>query len=482
MPAGSIKKNYIYNVSFQIFSLIIPFITAPYIARTLGAEGEGTYVFVNSIATFFSLVAALGISSYGMREVSRARSNRLMASRLFWELSIIRLVSTVLCLGLYLVYCIVTKGDMAIYLACGLTILSVGVDCTWFFQAMENFRTLMLRNFAVKVTSVLLIFLFVRNREDLLLYALIQGGGIFLSNILLLGGLLRQVRFIPLQRLRFARHIRETLVYFVPTIATSIYTVLDRAMLGLITQDMAANGYYERAHKIINMAMTVITSLNVVVRVRTSYLFAQHKTQEIRHHIYDTFRFMYMVSFPMAAGLCAVAPTFVPWFYGENSELVIPLLTLFTPLLFIIGTSNVLGSLYLTPSGQRARSNRAIICGAILNLALNLVLIPLFKVYGAVISSLCAEAVISFLYLRYSCRFISVYRILYTGLRYLVLSAIMFVPTYLLGRWLPGGVWTTLLQIAAGAVVYALCLIVTNDPAWKTLRRNIAEKLGAIKS
>lgn len=482
MPTGSIKKNYIYNVSFQIFSLIIPFITAPYIARALGAEGEGTYVFVNSIATFFSLVAALGISSYGMREVSRARENRLMASRLFWELSIIRLVSTLLCLGLYLTYCAATGGDMAIYLACGLTILSVGVDCTWFLQAMENFRTLMLRNFAVKVGSVLLIFLFVRDRDDLLLYALIQGGSIFLSNVLLLGGLMRQIRFIPLRRLRFGRHIRETLVYFIPTIATSVYTVLDRTMLGLITQDMAANGYYERAHKIINMVMTVITSLNVVVGVRTSYLFAQHKTQEIRHHIYDTFRFMYMVSFPMAAGLCAVAPTFVPWFYGDNNQQVTPLLILFTPLLFIIGTSNVLGSLYLTPSGQRSRSNRAIICGAVLNVTLNVLLIPLFKVYGAVISSLCAEAVISFLYLRFSCRFVSVYRILFTGLRYLVLSAIMFIPTYLLGRWLPISVWTTLLQIVTGAVLYALCLIITNDPAWRTLRQNIAKKLGTIKS
>ncbi|MBE6778487.1 MAG: flippase [Ruminococcaceae bacterium] len=478
MPTGSIKKNYIYNVSFQIFSLIIPFLTAPYIARVLGAEGEGTYVYVNSIATFFSLVAALGISSYGTREVSRAREDKHLASRLFWELSIIRLVSTLLCLIPYILYCLNRREDAAVAVACGITILSVGVDCTWFFQAMERFRTLMLRNFAVKAISVILIFLLVNDRDDLLLYALIQGGGILLSNLVLTGGLLRQLTFIPLRRLRFRRHLRGTLVYFVPVIATSVYTVLDRAMLGLITQDMAANGYYERAHKIINIVMTVITSLNVVVGVRTSYLFAQHKTQEIRHHIYDTFRFMYMIAFPMAAGLCACAANFVPWFYGEGSEQVVPLLILFSPLLFIIGTSNVLGSLLLTPGGKRGRSNRAILTGAVLNLILNLILIPLFGVYGAVVASLAAETVISVLYLRFSCRFISVYRILYTGLRYLVLAAVMFVPTYLLGRGMEVGVGTTLLQILTGVIIYSLCLILTNDPAWQTMRKAIARKLG----
>ncbi len=481
MPAGNIRKNYIYNVSFQIFSLIIPFITAPYIARVLGAELEGTYVYINSIATFFSLVAALGISSYGMREVSRARDDRYMSSRLFWELSIIRYVSTALCLLLYLGYSLLSGGDLRIYLACSLTILSVGVDSNWYFQAMEKFKTLMVRNFAVKLVNVLCIFLFVRDKEDLLLYVLIQGGGIFLSNLLLRAQLIHHVQKIPLRRLRFRHHIRETLVYFVPTIATSIYTVLDRAMLGMITQDMAANGYYERAHKIINMVMTVITSFNVVVGVRTSYLFGQDKKQEIRHHIHDTFRFMYMIAFPLAAGLCACAPTFVPWFYGEGSEQVIPLMILFSPLLFLIGTSNVLGTLYLTPSGQRARSNRAIISGAVTNFVLNLILIPLLGVYGAVISSLCAEALIAFLYLRYSCRFVSVARILYTGMRYLLLSAVMYVPIYLVGRVLPIGVGTTLLQVAVGVTIYALCLITTNDPAWQTMRKAIGNKLRAIK-
>lgn len=478
MPSGNIRKNYIYNLSFQIFSLLIPFITAPYVSRVLLPEGVGTYSYVNSIATYFSLLAALGLSSYGTREVSRVRNNRRKASKLFWELSILRLASTILCMGLYLGFILLTDSDIRIYLAAGVVILTIGVDCNWFFQAMENFKVLMVRNFLVKLISVVCIFVFVNGPEDLVLYFVIQSGGTFISNVILRTQLTKEVDWIPLKKLRFGRHVRETLVYFVPTIATSVYTLLDRTMIGVITKDMAANGYYEQAHKIVNMLMTVITSLNVVVGVRTSYLFGQNKKKEIRQHIYNTFRFMFMLAFPLAAGLMACAADFVPWFYGDGYETTIPLMVMFAPLLFIIGISNVLGSLYLTPSGQRARSNRAIIAGAICNFILNLILIPLFGVYGAVVASLAAEGLISFLYLSYSARFISVYKVLGTGLRYLLLSVGMFIPTFFVGQAHEPSVWTTLMQVAIGIVTYLILLIVTRDSMLLDVIKKFKQKLG----
>lgn len=477
MPTGNIRKNYIYNLSFQIFSLLIPFVTAPYVSRVLLPEGVGTYSYVNSIATYFSLLAALGLSSYGTREVSRVRDNRKKTSKLFWELSALRLLSTALCLMLYLGFILITGSDMRTYLAAGIVILTVGVDCNWFFQAMENFKVLMVRNFLVKLISVVCIFVFVNGPEDLVLYFLIQGGGTFLSNLVLRAQLIKAVDWVPARRWRFGRHLRETLIYFIPTIATSVYTLLDRTMIGIITKDMAANGYYEQAHKIVNMLMTVITSLNVVVGVRTSYLFGKNKKREIRQHIHNTFRFMFMLAFPLSAGLTACAPDFVPWFYGDGYEPTIPLMMMFAPLLFIIGISNVLGTLYLTPSGQRARSNRAIITGAACNFVLNLILIPLFGVYGAVVASLVAELVISVLYLSFSARFISVAAMLGTGLRYLLLSAMMFVPTYLIGRACEPSVGTTLLQIAVGIVTYLVLLVLTRDPAWQDAKQLLKKKL-----
>ena len=289
------------------------------------------------------------------------------------------------------------------------------------------------------------------------------------------------VRRIRWRRLRFARHYREVLVYFVPTIATSIYTVLDKTMIGVITGDMAQNGFYENAHKIVNILLTVVTSLNVVVGVRTSYLFGQNKQEEIRGHIQDTFRFMYMITFPLCAGLIACGRGFALEFYGANFAEAGDMIMLFAPLLFIIGTSNVLGSLYLTPSGQRGRSNRAIIAGAATNLALNMLLIPRYGAYGAVVASVSAELVISALYLRFSHEFISAWQLLGMAARYAAYSVAMFIPINWLGETLGRGMeveaYVILCQIALGVAIYGGLLALFRDPAWLAFKESFLDKI-----
>lgn len=475
MATDNMRKNYIYNVSVQIVSMLTPLITAPYLARVLGEEGVGTHSYVLSIATYFALFAALGLSSYGLREVSRVRDDRVKSSRLFWELSIIRVANTVISCALYGLFIWRFGGEhWQSFLAIGLTILATGADCTWFFQAKENFKSLMFRNLTVKLLSMALVFLLVKEADDVPLYCAIQTGSMLVSNLLLWPQLKKMVRRIPLHRLRFSRHYREVLVYFIPTIATSIYTVLDKTMIGAITNDMAQNGFYENAHKIINILMTIVTSLTVVVGVRTSYLFGKNREEEIRGHIRDTFRFMYMLTFPLCAGLVACGRGFAVEFYGANFEEAGVMIMMFAPLLFVIGTSNVLGTLYLTPSGQRGRSNRAIITGAVTNLVLNVLLIPEYGAYGAVIASVTAEMVISCLYLRFSHNFISAWQLLGMAARYGAYAAIMFVPTYWLGEALGKGLsveaYVILCQIALGAVIYGGLLILFRDPAWLTCK------------
>ena len=478
MANDNLRKNYIYNVSVQIVSMLTPLITAPYLARILGEDGVGTHSYVLSIATYFALFAALGLSSYGLREVSRVRDDRVKASRLFWELTIIRLANTAISCGLYGIFIWQLGGThWREFLAIGFTILATGVDCTWFFQAKENFKSLMFRNLTVRLLSMALVFLLVRDADDVALYCAIQTGSVFVSNLALWPQLKKMVRRIPLRRLRFSRHYKEVLVYFIPTIATSVYTVLDKTMIGAITGDMAQNGFYENAHKIVNILLTVVTSLNVVVGVRTSYLFGQNKEEEIRGHIRDTFRFMYMLTFPLCAGLVACGYGFSLEFYGANFEEAGYMIMLFAPLLFIIGTSNVLGSLYLTPSGQRARSNRAIIAGALTNLLLNALLIPRLGAYGAVIASVSAELVISLLYLRFSHAFISAWQLLGMAARYAFYAAVMFVPIYWMGRVMEVEAYTIFCQIAVGGLVYGGLLIAFRDPAWLVVKDTLMKKI-----
>lgn len=72
----SIKKNFIYQMIYQILIIILPFVTSPYIARTIGAEGLGTYSYSYSIAYYFVLFSMLGLANYGNRAVAQCRDNQ----------------------------------------------------------------------------------------------------------------------------------------------------------------------------------------------------------------------------------------------------------------------------------------------------------------------------------------------------------------------------------------------------------------------
>lgn len=467
MTAPNLRKNYLYTVALQLVSMLAPLVTAPYVARVLGTDGVGVYSYVLSVATAFSLFAALGLSAYGLREVSRVRDDPAAVSRLFWELTRLRLVTTLLTGGVYILLCL-WSGEWRLYGAMGLLILATGLDLTWFFQAMERFGTLMLRHLAVKVLGVALVFALVRSEGDVVTYALIQTGTTLLSH-LLLWPYLRGMVGRPQGGRAFA-HLRPSLVYFVPAVATSVYTVLDKTMLGVITRDMAQNGYYESAHKMIRLLLALLTSLNVVVGVRTSYLFGKQREGEVRTHLLDTYRFMCALAFPLCGGLMACGYGFAVSFFGGDFAAAGGMLTLFAPLLFLIGTSNVLGSLYLTPGGYRRLSNRAILMGAGVNLLLNLLFIPRFGGYGAVTASVAAELVIAALYLRFTHCFLSAWRLLRVAGRYALYGVVVFAVVWGVGQGRPPTLSTVAAQTIVGAATYVVLLLLCRDPVWEVWR------------
>ena len=207
----------------------------PYVSRVFGADLIGYYSYANSIAIYFALFAALGISAYGSREVSIHRNDREYCSQTFWELTIIRIFTTVFCLIGYLIAVAINKNNVIVYLACGVTILSVAFDFTWFLQAMEDFKGLTVRNFIIKALSVALIFIFVKTEKDLALYIFIQTGSTLFANLLTMTRVRKYLIPIGKRSLNVFSHLRQILVFFIPVVANSVYTVLDRTMIGVPT-------------------------------------------------------------------------------------------------------------------------------------------------------------------------------------------------------------------------------------------------------
>lgn len=466
--APSVRKNYIYNLIYQVMTLITPFITTPYISRVLGADGTGVQSYTNSVVQYFAILAALGTASYGQREIARHRDEIKIRSRLFWEIEVLCMATTAACLIIWLFVIGFAREYRPYYVVLTMTLLAVAFDISWFLGAGAVFPDRFAKYGSEACGHCHAVFIY-PGKEDLLLYVALTAATGLLGNISMWGYLKGQVEKPVLKELRPLRHLKETLVYFIPTIATSVYTILDKTMLGWFSgENKSQNGYYEYATGFVNMAKILIMSFNAVMSARMSYLFGTGRMEEIHKRFQDSLDFVLLMAMPIMLGLAGIAAQFIPWFLGNGYLPVTFLMYVCSPLVLVVGLSDCIGSQILTPGGKRAQSGKVIVAGAMVNACLNFLLIPHFAALGAAAASVAAECFITSLYLWLGRDFIKLKMLVRYGWRRLVAAVIMLGAVVWTGQFLEQvrglGPITTFIQIGAGAMVYFLVLLVMRDP------------------
>ena len=345
----SVKINYILSTLYELLCIITPFITAPYLARVLGAEQIGVNSLVTSHQAYFLLLATLGTSAYGSREIARNRDNEYERSKVFWEIEILSILTSCISITGWILFVLLSTQYKIYYIILTLGILNRLFEINWLYSGLEQFKYTITRNAIVKIIGIILIFLFVKTKEDLYLFILINTTCTFLGSLSMWIPLKKFIIKIPLKELKIFRHLKETLIFFIPTIATSIYTILDKTLIGAITHEESQNGYYEQANKIITIIRTItFGSLNTVMGSRISYLYTKKKIDEIKDKISKSIDFVMLIGIGCCFGIIGVANHFVPFFYGPGYDEVIPLLYILSPIVLIISISNCLGSLYAT--------------------------------------------------------------------------------------------------------------------------------------
>lgn len=474
----SLKKNYLYRVFYEVLILLTPFITTPYISRVIGADGVGDYSFTHSIITYFMLFGALGTSSYGTKEIAQVRDDKKIASKLFWEIELMTVFTTGVCLIIW-VGVIVFGGKYSLfYLALTPFLMSTMFDISWYFTGLEKIKNIVIRNSLVRIIGIVLLFVLVKTKDDIILYCVINSVTAFLGNLsmwLYLPGMLEKVN--P-RTFKFRHHFHETLVYFVPTIATSIYMVLDKTLIGAITGSSYQNGYYEQATKIIKIVKSVVfVAVNSIMTARMSYLFAEKRFDEIKAKINKSLDFILLLGVGAVFGLLGISHRFVPVFFGKGFEPVEWLIYFMSPLIIIIGISNCLGSQYYTPSGKRAKSAKYIIVGAIVNLVLNLCFIPLLSATGAVIASIIAELVITSLYIKNSEGYLTVDMIGRMLWKKMLAGILMAVVVYALGNIQWHSIPVLIIQVVCGGSIYCLLLGIMKDKMFFELCKMVSKKI-----
>ena len=462
------KINYIYSMSYSILATVLPLITSPYISRVIGSSGLGIYSYNYTMVTYFMQFASLGIGFYGNRSIAKVRDNRDKLNKVFSEIFFMQLVTSMTMICLYIIYVLAfVKENKIIALIMLLYVITPAFSISWFFNGMENFKITVIRNFCIKILTVISIFLFIKDPNDLWLYVLIMALGYFFSEGYLILIVHKYVSFHMPKIKNVIPHFKPNIVLFIPIFAVSIYRSMDKLMLKWIV-NYSEVGYYSNAEKIINVLLSAITSLGQVMLPKMTYILSTGNEKDFILLNRKSLKYATIISSAMACGIVGVSENFVPIFFGPGYNKCVPILKMLGINLILLSWGNTLKAEYLIPKEKDSLYIKAVGVGAIVNLIVNFTLIPSLQSIGAVIGTLSAEMV-SLVIIIYGINkefsFSSVFR---ENIPYLVIGIIMLIVVKFVGSIQTNHLFLLIMQVLSGIFVYCFILIIyvylSNDP------------------
>ena len=437
-------KNYLYNLSYQILTIILPIITVPYVTRIFTSEDLGNYGFYNSIVSYFSLFAMLGIGIYGTKQIAAARD----VSSTFWNIYAIQLIASILALFVYVMTLLsIPKMSGIVPITLGIVLLTKMIDISWLFTGKEDFKKITLRNTMVKVAGVISIFTFIKSSEDLYLY-------IFL--IVIFDFLGQFVMWIPAKKFikrpsfngnAIKKNLQPIVLLFLPQVAISLYVVLDRTLLGLLGS-YSDVGIYEQGQKLTSILLTVVSSLGAVMLPRVANLLSERKEKEAQNMVRFSFILYNLIIFPMIFGLIAINEIFVKLFLGQNFQDVKYVLYIIVFNIMFIGWTNILGYQVLVVRNKNKEFMLSTTIPAIVSVAVNIAVIPFFGYIGASITSVVVETLVFAIQWYYSRNIINKNLLFNKDLAKIILSSLVMFGAVMLCKM------TIALEGVTGLVTY----------------------------
>lgn len=404
MGTKSIKANALLNIIYTISNILFPMITFPYVSRILLADGMGKVSFFNAVANYTVIIASLGISTYGIRATANARNDKIELSKVTLELLIINFIATIVVIAtIILAVPFVTKfqDDKLLLIINCCFILCSSFSLNWLYSGLEQYSYITKRSIAFKLISLVLVFLFVHSKDDYNKYAAIT---VFSTSSSYFVNLFYAKNFISLKqvkKLEVKKHFRPMLLLFASILAVNIYTNLDTVMLGFISGDREV-GLYTMAVKIKGLLLSMVNAISTVLLPRLAYYLSQNRIDEFHKILKKSFSIILMISIPLTAFFILEARDSVFILGGNDYTDATLCMQIIMPILLISGFSNITGNQILIPMGKDACFMKAVIMGALVDLGLNIILMPQFASVGAAIATLVAECVQMSIQVKYS--------------------------------------------------------------------------------
>lgn len=467
----SLQKNFLYNVLYQILLVILPLITAPYISRTLGATAVGVYSYTYSVAYYFLLIAMLGIGNHGNRSVAAVKDDREKLNKTFSSIYSLQVMTFSIAILAYAFYLVLFVKDNRLIVLLQLIYVTSGLfDIGWLFFGLEQFKLTVARNTLIKISTVVLMFVFVHKPSDLWKYTLIMSAGTLFSQAYLWLYVKKYVSFKKCSVKEIASNIKPVLILFIPVLAYSIYKVMDKIMLGIMSSYDQV-GFYNNAEKIINIPMGIITALGTVMLPRMSNIVANGDKKRVDDYIRISAKLVTLLSSAIAFGLMGVSSVLAPVFFGDEFIACGETIRLLSVTVFFIAWANVIRTQYLIPNKRDSIYLTSTMVGAILNLIINWMLIPKYQANGAAFGTIVAEFSVMLVQMVAVKNELPMRKYIMSYSPILIIGLTMAVLVDRIGIKLGVSISTLAIQILAGGFFFCIATIaylrISNDEMWR---------------
>lgn len=467
MKVKSVKLNFILNTIRIFLGAFFILITTPYITRILGAENLGKVDYVTSIIQYFILFTALGIPNYGIREIAKTRDNIFDRTKTVIELGIILIITTII--GYIILFFLLNnisefKKLKTLILIMSTWILFNNIGFEWFYQGIENQIYITVRFITIRLIVIILMFIFVKNSNDYIIYAIIivlMNSG---SNFLNLINIRKYLSFkkIELKKLNLYRHIKPILIIFAASLSVSIYLQLDVVMLGNINDEIVA--YYTVPNKLIRLIMILITALGTVLVPRISNCIKNNDIKNYKKYVNYSLKYILMISIPSVVGIFLLSDNIILVMAGEKFIESIITMKILVFILFIVGIAYFLGFQLLYPHGLEKYYTYSVTIAAIINFIFNYIMIPKYHQNGAAIGTIIAELTGIILMLYFTKNYlkeIEFYNL--KNLKYFISAILMGLIILFIKSLNLGNILTILVSISLGSIVYFVILFLLKE-------------------
>ncbi|MFF2877742.1 oligosaccharide flippase family protein [Gottfriedia sp. NPDC057991] len=468
---GKLASNYLFNVLYQFLVMALPLISTPYVARVLNPEGLGVSSYSTSVVQVFVFFSILGIQVYGNRQIASIKHKGLIElSKEFWSIYSVQFLSSMLTVISYLLIINnFVEVNKKIFYIQSIVLIGSLLDISWLFIGLEELKKIVLRNTVVKIVSLLLIFICVKQPEDLYLYILINVFGNLIGQVVMWLQVPKYIKLTSINTDKIKTHIKPIFSLFLPLLFVQIYSVYNKVLLGALVSNKDV-GYYDQALKIIQLTLAIVTSLTSVMLPRISSEFAKGNLDNVNYYVNNILRFVLFLTIPMCIGLISISPKLIPWFLGPGYSEVINLLMLMSPIIIFIGCANVFAMQILIPTHQQGKYTISVAIAGTLSLITNIILVKPFGNIGTGIAILVAEGVGAFIQALFVKNYFDFRLVITYSYKYILSASLVGGISFSIGELVnTGGIFITLTQIFVSIIVYLSILLLLKDDLILTL-------------